>query len=260
MTAQPSTLASAISAALANQKQRDALTFQHISELAELARGVNEEIITFLADQAAIPDERLYVTVQLLRASFDHARALLFLVQTNPRDMGASSLALHRAQVESFLRAMFFGFIASQEQLDDFLENDEGVRARTDRGRWRNIGVKELATIVEPRINELSDGEIDSPEKLSRMVQNAWDPLCGFVHGGKAIRACYMDTHGQIGCDLPPSVLFQVVCNCFAVTNFGFLSALARIYDLPGILQDSPLSQAMERFINRQRQLVVLDR
>jgi hypothetical protein len=55
-------------------------------------------------------------------------------------------------------------------------------------------------------------------------------------------------------------VLFQVVCNCFAVTNFGFLSALARIYDLPGIQQESSLSHAMERFIERQRQLVILDR
>lgn len=260
MAAQSSTLALAISAALAEQRERSALTFQHISELAELARGVNEAIISFLADQSAISDERLYVTVQLLRASFDHARALLFLVQTNPRDMGAPSLALHRAQVESFLRALFFGFIADHEQLNDFLENDAGVRTRTDKGRWRNIGVIELAEIVEPRINELSDGEIDNPEKLSRMVQNAWDPLCGFVHGGKAIRACYIDTHGEIGCDLPPAVLFQVVCNCFAVTNFGFLSALARIYDLPGIQQDSPLSLAIERFIDRQQQLVVLNR
>ena len=260
MAAQSSTLSSAISAALVGQKARASLTFENISELAELARGVNEEIITFLADQSAISDERPYVTVQLLRASFDHARALLFLVQTNPRDTGAPSLALHRAQLESFLRALFFGFIADHEQVNDFLENAAGVRTRTEKGKWRNVGVIELAELVEPRINELADEAVDNPEKLSRMVRNAWDPLCGFVHGGKAIRACYRDTHGQIGCDLPPAVLFQVVCNCFAVTNFGFLSALARIYDLPGIQQESSLSHAMERFIERQRQLVILDR
>ncbi len=260
MEAKTSILSRAISAALAEQKGKESLTFEQISDLASLAQSVNEEIITFLAQQEAIADERLYVTVQLLRASFDHARALLFLVRTNPRDMGAPSLALHRAQIESFLRALFFGFIADQEQIDDFLENDAGVRERTGNGKWRNIGVVELAAIVEPRINELSDGELENPEKLSRMVQNAWDPLCGFVHGGKAIRACYMDTHGQIGCDLPPAVLFQVVCNCFAVTNFGFLSALARIHDLPGIQQNSALSLAMEKFIERQRQLVILDR
>src|SRR5690606_20546909 len=117
MPSQASTLATAIMAALSNQEPRDPLTFQHISELAELARQVNEEIIAFLSEQAAIPDERRYVTVQLLRASFDHARALLFLLQTNPRDTGASSLALHRAQLENFLRAIFFGFIANDEQL-----------------------------------------------------------------------------------------------------------------------------------------------
>lgn len=254
-------MASVISAAFTEHTEQDALTFQHVSELAELARGVNEEIITFLAAQAAIPDERFYVTVQLLRASFDHARALLFLLQTNPRDAGAPSLALHRAQVESFLRALFFGFVGDQEQLEDFLENDVGVRARADRGRWRNIGVIELAAIVEPRINELLDGEEEDPEKLSRMVKNAWGPLCGFVHGGRAIRASYMNIRGQIGCDLPPSVLLQVICNSFAVTNFGFFSALARIFGTFGLRQDSSLSQAMERFIDRQRQLVVpLDR
>lgn len=108
MTAQSSILSAAISAALVEQRGRATLTFENISELADLARRVNEEVIAFLADQSAIPDERLYVAVQLLRASFDHARALLFLIQTNPRDMGAPSLALHRAQVESFLRALFF--------------------------------------------------------------------------------------------------------------------------------------------------------
>jgi hypothetical protein len=220
---------------------------------------VNEGVISFLADQAAFKDERIYLAAQLLRASFDHARALLFLVQTNPRDTGGSALVLHRAQVENFLRALFFGFIASQEQLDDFLENDDGVKARTDKGKWRNIGIIELATIVEPRINELSGGEIDNPEMLSHMVQNAWDPLCGFVHGGRAIRTSYMDKHGQIGCDIPPGVLFEIVSNCVAVTNFGFLTMIARVYNLNGTNNDSLFSQAMERFIERHSQLKMLD-
>lgn len=259
MKAVPDTPSDVFSSALRNREKRERLTYEQVIQLAELARHINEEIITFLADQAAIAEERVCVTVQLLRASFDHARALLFLIQTNPRDMGAPALALHRMQIESFLRAHFFGFISTQEELDDFLQNDEGVRTKTNKGKWRNIGALELAEIVQPKLNELSGEEIDDPEKITRMIKNVWEPLCGFVHGGKAIRASYKDSHGGIGCDLPAGVVFQIVCNCFVITNFGFITALARIHGLPGILAGSPLSTAMQRFIELQRYLVRLD-
>lgn len=260
MTAVPTTLSAAISHALRSAVQREELTYEQVIRLAELARHVNEEIISFLADQDAIAEERIYVTVQLLRASFDHARALLFLLQTNPRDMGAPALALHRMQIESFLRAHYFGFISSQEELDDFLQNDEGVRTKTEKGKWRNIGALELAEIVQPKLNELSDEEVEDPDKITRMIKNVWEPLCGFVHGGKAIRASYKDSHGRIGCDLPAGVLFQIVCNCFVITNFGFVTVLARVHDLPGISTESPLSIAMNMFLELQRSLVRLDR
>ncbi|GAB1406124.1 hypothetical protein MASR1M8_00430 [Thermomonas brevis] len=244
-------LSSAISQAIEESKRRERLEYGHIVELSQRALDANEQIIDFLADQKPIDDERAYVAVQLLRASFDHARALLFLLKSNPQDMGASCMALHRAQVESFLRAVFFGFICSQAQIDDFLENDEGPRERTANDKWRKIGVGELAAIVQPIINRLSDEdlEIEQSEKIAQMVRNAWDPLCGFVHGGKAIRAFYRDAHGRIGCDLSPGVLIQTVGNCYAITNFGFLLVLARIYDLPGIASNSPLSNAMHAFV-----------
>jgi len=252
MSNAPTPLSSAISQALKDSKRREHLEYGHIVELSQRALDANEQIIHFLADQEQIDDERAYVAVQLLRASFDHARALLFLLKSNPQDMGASCMALHRAQIESFLRAVFFGFICSQEQIDDFLENDEGPREKTANDKWKKIGVGDLAAMVQPIINELSeeDMEGEQSEKIARMVKNAWDPLCGFVHGGKAIRAFYRDAHGRIGCDLAPGVLFQTVGNCFAITNFGFLLVLARIYDLPGIVSNSPLSNAMHAFVD----------
>ncbi len=236
------------------------LNYKHVSNLAKLAQDVNEESISFLAEQAEISDERHYLTVQLLRASFDHGRALLFLLRTNPNDMGAPCLALHRAQIESFLRAIFFGFIANEEQLEDFLAHDEGIRVRTAKGKWRKIGTIELSGLVEEKINELSDEDLEDANKFARMVENAWDPLCGFVHGGRAIKVCYVDTHGQIGCSLPPALLFQVVSNCFVVTNFGLMTVLAKLYGSPGIDTESRLSIAFDKFVKYQHELAKLDR
>lgn len=74
MTAVPTTLSAAISHALRSAVQREELTYEQVIRLAELARHVNEEIISFLADQDAIAEERIYVTVQLLRASGNGVR------------------------------------------------------------------------------------------------------------------------------------------------------------------------------------------
>ena len=247
-------LASAISSALAKKPGENPASYEDISNLAKLALAVNEHIVGFLTAQRAARDDRQFLVVQLIRASFDHGRALLFLLHSNPRDMGASAFALHRAQLESFLRAIYLGYVAEEYQVQDFLEN-ETIRFKNPRERWEKIGVVRLAQLVQKCINALSDEEVEDPEKFTRMVENTWDPLCGFVHGGRAITAFYVDSDGSVGCSTPPSVLLQCVCNCFVVTNFGFLTVLARIYDLPGIPEDSDLSKSMNTFIQAQRKL-----
>ena len=247
-------LSVAVSLALKKAPLEAPVSYEDISKLAELALAVNENIIGFLADQKAIPSNRQFLVTQLIRASFDHGRALLFLLQTNPRDMGASSFALHRAQLEAFLRAIYLGYVAEDYQVQDFIDNEK-IRFKNGKEKWENIGVVRLAELVQEKINELSDEELEDPAKFTRMVADSWESLCGFVHGGRAITVFYEDTDGSVGCSTPPSVLFQCVCNSFVVTNFGFITVLAKIYDLPGILHTSDLYKAMTKFMHLQRSL-----
>ncbi|TRP62128.1 hypothetical protein, partial [Salmonella enterica] len=89
--------------------------------------------------------------------------------------------AMHRSQIEQFLRAVFVQFLADDEQLADFLQEDRGPRRKNEKGKWVAIALKDLAADVEQAIARI--GQDDEPQKLARTVTNSWDPLCGLVHG-----------------------------------------------------------------------------
>ena len=245
-------LASAIRRAALEATPNHLVTESEVRALAAQAKIVNEETLNFLSDLPPARSETHYVSLQLIRAAFDHARGLLYLLETNQNDMAGPALALHRSQIENFLRGVYLGFIASEEQLLDFLESDLGIREKNKNGKWKIVGVSALAQRVEAFIDAMS-GESSRDAKLSRMVENAWSPLCGFVHGGRAVHAMYIDGQGQIGGHIPTDVLVQCIGNCYAVTNYGFLIVVARIYKLSGIPVGSPLQKAMEDFIRLHR-------
>lgn len=125
---------------------------------------------------------------QLLRASMDYGRALLFLLETHPIDLPAVALGMHRSQIEQFLRAVFVQFLADDDQFQDFLEEDRGPRKKNEKGKWVAISLKDLAADVETTIARI--GQDEEPQKLARTVSNVWDPLCGLVHGGRASGLC----------------------------------------------------------------------
>ena len=81
-----------------------------------------------------------------------------------------------------------------------------------------------LAAEVETTIARL--GQDNGPQKLARMVTNSWNPLCGVVHGGKAIRVMYEDPNGQIGAHVPAAILFQATVNTVATTNLCVIAGL----------------------------------
>ena len=174
---QQSNLVRAIRIALSKVKVPKHIDLSEIQELARLAQLVNEEAITFLADLKAERTERGYVANQLFRASCDHGRGLLFLIQTNPLDMGGPALALHRSQIESFLRAAYLGFLADDEQLQDFLDSDEGIREKNSNGKWQSVGPIRLSKKVEELIDSLAGSREEGESSLSVMVENAWSPL-----------------------------------------------------------------------------------
>lgn len=254
---QGNALALAVRAALADQVALREVSLENVSSLAGAARAANEEVIGFLAEQGPVAFGRAFIALQLIRASIDHARALLLLLETNPTDLSASALALHRAQIDCFLRGVFLGFIATEEEVEDFVSNDCGIRRKTDKGKPRNVGAKELAVDVERFIYALGGQELAESSKISTMVKNAWDPLCGFVHGGLAIHASYLTPSGEIGNDLPPIVLAQTIDNTFAISSFAFVVVIAQVYNLAGIPVDSPLSAARERFFSLRARIGV---
>ena len=246
-------LTASIRQALAESKPIEPVTESELRALAEKAKSVNENAIEFLSNLPPVQAEKHYIALQLVRAAFDHGRGLLYLIQSNPSDMGAPALALHRSQIENFLRAVYLGFLASDEQINDFLESDLGIREKNHNSKWQTIGITALADRVEAFVNELSDEPLEDREKFSRMVTNVWSPLCGFVHGGRAIQALYRNGQGQIGSDIPVDVLVQCVSNCFVITNFAFLVVIAHVYKLEGIPLNSPLIASLDEFMNLQR-------
>ena len=250
-----SNLASSIRDVLAGWQQAEPVSQNELRALAARAKRVNEDAIEFLSNLEPVESEKHYIAMQLVRAAFDHGRGLLFLIESNPADMGAPALALHRTQIENFLRGVYLGFIATDEEMSDFLENDSGIREKNHNDKWQHIGVTVLAERVELFVNNLSDDPLEDKAKFSRMVTNVWSPLCGLVHGGRAVHALYRDGQGQIGSDIPIDVLMQCVNNCYVITNFAFLVVIAHIYNLEGIPVDASLHRSLEDFMGLQRAL-----
>lgn len=234
--------------------QRRQPAAQDISQEASEARAALEANMGGMAQINIPPDsERHRVTFQLLRASMDYGRALLFLLETHPIDLPAVALGLHRSQIEQFLRGVFVQFIADEEQFQDFLREDRGPRRKNEKGRWVAVPLKDLAAEVEATIARI--GQDNGPQKLARTVTNSWDPLCGLVHGGKAIRVMYEDPNGQIGAHVPAAVLFQTTVNTVATTNLCVIAALTATgvgaYDLNVVVMQA--AAHMTRYMEQRK-------
>lgn len=213
-------LATAIRAVLA--QPRRAPTAQDVVREARHVLAVIEANMAAMAAVPALPaSQRTFLASQLLRASCDHARSLVFLLTTHPMDGAGSALVLHRSQIEQFLRAVFFERDASDTELAYFLEHDEIPKRPTANGRMARLHVKDLAQIVHHRMG------FDADDKLASMVANAWDPLNGMVHGGRALRAIYNDAN-TVGCLVPPAISFQIMANAMVLTNFSLVVQVER--------------------------------
>lgn len=196
---------------------------EQLAQDARFALDCIEAVTNAISHFAIDESERRFLALQLLRASCDHGRSLCFILANNPIDLAGSALVLHRSQIESFLRAIFIGILATEEQLQDFIANDLGPRTSATPGKWQKIGVPALATMVEAYLEEANPNSEAS--KLETMVGNAWNPLSGMVHGGRALHALYRDDRRQIGCWVPPEVHVQTTVNAVAITNFCLVGA-----------------------------------
>lgn len=200
-------------------------------DIAQEAREAKVSLETNMAciAQISIPkqSERHRVAFQLLRASMDYGRALLFLLETHPVDLSTVALAMHRSQIEQFMRAVFVQFLSNDDQFRDFLEEDMGPRRKSLKGKWASIPFKNLALDVEAAIAHM--GHDDGPQKFARTVSNSWDPLCGLVHGGRAIWALYQSPDGKIGANVPAEILFQATVNAVVTSKLCLIAALTAV-------------------------------
>lgn len=214
-------LARAIRTALAQPRREP--TSQDVVREANHALAVIEANMHAHALVPAPPrSERTFLVNQLLRASCDHGRSLMFLLSTNPMDAAGSALVLHRSQIEQFLRAVFFERDATDEELAYFLHHDELPKRTNADGTRTKLHVKDLARIAHRRM------DMDADDKLASMVSSAWDPLNGMVHGGRSLLAVYRDHNDEVGCLVPPPILFPIIGNAMVLTNFALVVAVER--------------------------------
>lgn len=211
-----------------------------IADEAASARACIESCLEGIADLGSSSDPRTIVALQLFRASMDHARALLFLLSANPQDMAVVALGMHRPQCELFMRGVFVRYIAEEAQLDDFIQEDRGPRRLNAKKKWEPIPFKDLASEVEAVMAKL--GQDQGEQKLARVFSNNWDPLCGLVHGGRAVRAFYRDGEGRVGSHVSAEILFQTTTNVVATSNYCFIAAL-----LATRIEDSLIEAAVRR-------------
>ncbi|MBN8741095.1 MAG: hypothetical protein BGP24_20005 [Lysobacterales bacterium 69-70] len=177
-----------------------------------------EALLTAGTEHAArAPSERVYVASQLLRASSDHARAIVLVLLTEPLDFGAVALTLHRSQLEQFCRGMFFGKAATDAEVDYYLQHDELPSRPGPDGRAKRVSLKEMAAGAEADLG-LSPATAGTLGPLAQAIQTAWDPLCGMVHGGHALLASYRGQDEGIGATVPIPTLLQVLANAVSIT------------------------------------------
>ncbi len=139
---------------------------------------------------ADVPD-RWRVAWALLRAALDDAFAIAVLLHDHGPELAGSALTLLRPMNEKFKRGTWFGFCATDEQTQDFIENDR-----------------------VPKRNLAGQIELHEPfnqwPMFSELYQNAWRKFDSFTHGGNQIVGGYMMVHG-VGAAFPEADLLRVL-------------------------------------------------
>jgi hypothetical protein len=107
------------------------------------------------------PRRRLSVTLHHL--SIEHHSAIHTLVDLH---VWGSAFALLRPQLEAYVRGMWYGACASDQEVSDFFQDAEPPPFR------------KLVEQLE------AAGAVDST--LMRIHQKSWKELCGLTHGGMA--------------------------------------------------------------------------
>lgn len=178
--------------------QRDAMT------------AVGEIELTYLGVLPEIARMRALVTVTLLKASSDIGLAASTLLATSLEDFVAAALALHRTQIETYARGVFFKSAATDDEVRRFVTDDKMPRRIGPNGKSTTISTAKVLQAAA-----LAEG-MDAA-KLQGMMDNVWDGLCGVVHGGRPLLQTYR-TVDTIGASLDSRAVRALLSNVGALT------------------------------------------
>jgi len=188
-----------------------------MDELVNEAVIVHHElvgIVTAVSDLVFSRDKKVEIGLSLLRASADHAIASARLIEVTQAELGASVVVLARSQIDSFLRGVFFLQIATDEEVDYFIENDEMPSRKMPNGNMGRLGPKTLASMVEAELGITENG------KLFPMVDNTWKSFSGFTHGGMHMVQTYSEAD-EIGSNIAADNLINLLRNMSVLVTFS---------------------------------------
>jgi hypothetical protein len=193
-----------------------------MEDLKQAATIALQGIDTVLGVIAKLPipgSKRNALAVTLLRASIDHARALVLLISIHPHEFGASAVALHRIQIDTMLRGAFFAKNATDEEVEYFIEHDDMPSRPDSKGKPKRLNPKDLAPLVGEVL------AVGDNKKLISMVENTWNVLCSMVHGGMTMVVTY--NNAEIGFHLEPQELVEIVGNTLGLTQLAMVGVSA---------------------------------
>lgn len=135
----------------------------------------------------ALPESaqtRALVALTLLRSSCDIGLAASTLLATNLRRLSAGALVLHRTQIETYARGLFFKSAATDDEIQRFVFHDEMPKRPGPSG-------KAAVMFTGQVLHAAALAEDMDADKLQSMLDNVWSGLCGVVHGGRPMLHTY---------------------------------------------------------------------
>lgn len=154
-------------------------------------------------------DKRNRVVAALLHLSLEHHGSIQRLVCHH---QNGSAFALLRPQFEAYIRALWLMKCASDQQLEEFLEDKEPP------------GVNRL-------IREIEDQPGYEEKVLSGLKDRIWRSLCGFTHGGY-VQASWRMTEEEIVSDFSEEHLVGLLITSCALSLQAYIT-LAKLVGSP---------------------------
>jgi hypothetical protein len=133
----------------------------------------------------------------LLRAAYDDAVAINYLVRSHGGELAGSVFSLLRPMNDKIKRGSWFLFCGDEESALDFLRNDNPPKGN-------------LAQQIE------AHSPFDQFRIFSELYQNAFSFFHSFTHGGNQIANGYMAGNG-IGASYPDDKIIQAIDHAHAV-------------------------------------------